>query len=508
MNGRDAAWKLVILTVLAGGCPDTGTGRPPGTSGDGPGGEGDEPDPDDDGGLSNVDKDTPRLEAPFGLPPGGDPWTPGEEVPVTPGEDPEEVRGIVLLVVDTLRRDVLDCDAPGGVMPYTESLAAAGACVETVKSTSSWTSTGTATLLSGVNNDTHGIRESTDTLPADVLLAPDILREHGYTSVQISANRAATGGGISARFDHDYNVRFEPGTPTGEYDPAVLDFHREMLDALAPSLGSEGRFFIHYQLFSPHWEYCPPAAEAEGRTVLGDFDFCVDGANEIVGASGTFPEVIDYSFGLYQEECSFSDDHVRAILEDLDEAGLLRGTVIAITSDHGEEFLENGQYGHRSGLHWAQSDIPLVFWGSNVPEGAVLKGLFSGADVLPTLLDLAGLPIPEGMEGRSLMPPMEGVEEGAPYRALFDLYNADMGIRVDAITATVSDGSAWTLLAPEDDAWELYRADLDPMETADLYGQPEAAEAQAFLEAELASPVPRYSDWRSLRSVGARRGGE
>jgi arylsulfatase A-like enzyme len=88
---------------------------------------------------------------------------------------------------------------------------------------------------------------------------------------------------------------------------------------------------------------------------------------------------------------------------------LLDNTLLVITSDHGEEFFEHGRFGHRWNLYETTLRIPLVMWAPGlVPSGTVVRTPVRIIDVMPTILELAGLPpSPEGM-GRRLGAAMAG----------------------------------------------------------------------------------------------------
>ena len=99
--------------------------------------------------------------------------------------------------------------------------------------------------------------------------------------------------------------------------------------------------------------------------------------------------------------------------EGLESSGVLHETVVVITSDHGEELLEHGLFGHGWTLYREALMIPLIVWSPGIAPRRVQQpaGL---VDVAPTVLDLLGLEIPPHMEGASLVGRMRGTDAASP----------------------------------------------------------------------------------------------
>ena len=111
---------------------------------------------------------------------------------------------------------------------------------------------------------------------------------------------------------------------------------------------------------------------------------------------------------LYEGEIAFTDEHVARIEKHLRELGIWDETMIVITADHGEEFLDHGDWWHGKTLYEEQIAVPLlVKW----PKGQVVAPPRADdhparhKDVVPTILARAGAAIPPGMQGRDLAVP-------------------------------------------------------------------------------------------------------
>ena len=111
------------------------------------------------------------------------------------------------------------------------------------------------------------------------------------------------------------------------------------------------------------------------------------------------------------------DDELRRLLEALPAGST--ATLLVVTSDHGEEFLEHGRLQHGGAVFDEALRVPLIFWSPpTIPAGRRIDTPVSIVDVAPTLLDLVGLEVPAGLDGRSLR---RALLDGAPIepRVLF-----------------------------------------------------------------------------------------
>ena len=107
---------------------------------------------------------------------------------------------------------------------------------------------------------------------------------------------------------------------------------------------------------------------------------------------------------LYDADVAAADEQVRRLFVDLEERGFLDDhTVVAITSDHGEEFLEHGGTSHGFTLYEESVRVPLILLGRGVPRGHRVRENVSLVDLAPTLLELLGIAAPPRFEGRSML---------------------------------------------------------------------------------------------------------
>ncbi len=122
-----------------------------------------------------------------------------------------------------------------------------------------------------------------------------------------------------------------------------------------------------------------------------------------------FNDQHEYLRALYDAEISFADMHVGSIVDELDRLGLRASTVVAVTADHGEGLGDHNWWKH-SLLYQEQIKVPLILQGPGVPSGQVIAPVVEHVDLMPTLLQLAGLEQSPtaGVQGQSLVGLMSG----------------------------------------------------------------------------------------------------
>jgi len=208
----------------------------------------------------------------------------------------------------------------------------------------------------------------------------------------------------------------------------------------------------------------------------------------------------------YDGEVAFVDAQIGRLFRRLDQRGDTANTVVLVTADHGESFGDHGEETHGVFVYDATVRVPLIVAGPSVRAAQVARVVARGVDVMPTLLDLAGIAPPAHLDGRSLRPALEGGTL------------SDEPAYVESLMAQRSLGWA-PLHGLRSAAWkyidaplpELYDLEDDPGELRNRIGdQPERAASMARqLEAQMrASATPAATGTRDretaerLRALG------
>lgn len=267
----------------------------------------------------------------------------------------------------------------------------------------------------------------------------------------------------------------------------------EVMQGIAPWLNElPAPFFAYLHLMPPHEPYVP------ARPFLGRFN---DGwAPEPKKRHRLAPRLTDEKLNqrrkVYDEFIANLDDEFGRLLDHLERSGLLENSVVIFTSDHGEMF-ERGVHGHSTPvLFEAVTRIPLVISLPGQTQRQDVFDLTSNVDLLPTLLHLAGLPIPAECEGQILPgfgAPLVAdrsafVVEAKRNPARAPLRKASLALLKGSLKLVRYMG-----YASYDDAYELYDLENDPDELRNLYpDHPQSAALQAELNERLAAADRRY----------------
>lgn len=312
-------------------------------------------------------------------------------------------RNLILLVVDTLRRDHVSL-YPGADPAFTPGLEALSDHlfrVDGLHHPSNWTGPDTATLLTGREPVEHGILYGGDpgyTLPVDGLAQS--LSEQGYATGQFSGNGPASSEyGLDDGFDEAW-LKKDPTAAT------LFGVALDWLDTL-PSPG--GPFFLHLQPMEPHTGYAPPddlrglyeRAPDDFPTGMEDQQALMDTWESLDAEAQA--ELRANLSGLYAEEVLAVDRQIAAFIEDLDAAGRLDDTLVVILNDHGEELDDagDGEFLHGLSLRPEVTAGALLFYNPRLYPGES-SALVAGYDLLPSLMALEGLSVPEGLDGLAL----------------------------------------------------------------------------------------------------------
>ena len=114
----------------------------------------------------------------------------------------------------------------------------------------------------------------------------------------------------------------------------------------------------------------------------------------------------------YSASVRYADSQVGRLVEEIRRLGIASRTILIVTADHGEEFGEHGGSSHSHSVYDELLHVPLVWWGpGQIPAGRRVRTPTSLVDVVPTVLDLAGLPAPAVCDGESQVARIRGGPE-------------------------------------------------------------------------------------------------
>lgn len=308
-------------------------------------------------------------------------------------DDYGKAKGVVLVSIDTLRRDHVGAYGYGRpTTPRLDAMARQGlVCLDAV-SNSSWTLPAHLTMFTSVDPGVHGGVDMNHAFNRRVPTLPALLRQAGFATQAITSHLYLSAVyGLDDGFDH---LDFHQDRKATEIANRAMD----LLDRVG-----DRPFFVVLHFYDPHWHYDPPESTrrlfetAYTGTITGQWqNFTRRDRKRVSDAD------LAHVLALYDGEIRYVDDELGRVFDHVRARGLDRGTLVLVTSDHGEEFLEHGSWEHQKTLYEELVRIPLLVAGPGVAPRREASQV-SLLDVAPTVLSWAGLPVPGHMRGQSLL---------------------------------------------------------------------------------------------------------
>jgi choline-sulfatase len=345
---------------------------------------------------------------------------------------------VVLLTLDTTRADRLGCyGARGADTPNLDALAARGARFLNAYSHVPLTCPSHASILTGLIPPRHGVHDNGGFALGDgPRTLAEVFVDAGYrTGAFVSAFVLDRRFGLGRGF-----ATYEDDVETGNRDDIEASVRASVtVDRAVRWLRAdrERPIFLWTHFYDPHRPYEPPE-----------------------------PFATRFRDRLYEGEVAYMDSEIGRLLAAVAERG--RPTLVVAVGDHGESLGEHGELAHNYFIYGATQRVPLLLsLPGYLPRGQVVAPVVRAVDVMPTILDAAGLAVPGDLDGRSLVPLITGRSSEEPGPAYLESYHPRFW------------WGARELLGLRTGPWlfihslrpELYRPEEDPGETRDLSAQ-------------------------------------
>ena len=409
-----------------------------------------------------------------------------------------ERQNVLLVTIDTLRADALGAYGGPASTPALDRLAADGVRFEFAHAHAVLTLPSHASILTGEYPHRHGVRENSGyRLPGGARTIATLLKQAGYaTAAFVAAFPVHSRFGLNTGFDV-YDDRFGDGFgPTDLAMPerpasTVVPLAREWIAGRSTGPAGPGQdagpWFAWVHVFDPHAPYQPPP-----------------------------PFDMQYAGKPYYGEVAATDAALAPLLEDVRNSA--RPTLVIVTSDHGEGLGDHGEEAHGIFAYESTLRVPLILaslGGQPAASKAARQGEVSQVaarhvDILPTILDAVGQPVPDGLPGRTLLPRKEREAGAAPRTAYFEAMSGMLNNGWAPLAGVLVDRDKFIDL-PIAERFDLA---ADPAERSNLYGR--SPERDRTLAASLNALAPTLPGQRaaedpaaaaSLRALGYVSGG-
>ncbi|MCA1727419.1 MAG: sulfatase, partial [Actinobacteria bacterium] len=346
---------------------------------------------------------------------------------------------IVLVVWDTVRaHDVSLYEQPTGTTPVLERLAEWSTVYERAQSPSPWTLPSHASLFTGLLPSRHGANETHYRLEDGPETLAEVLGRAGYATIAVSANdmvapasgltrgfervliagRAFADGGPPANVPKLARTALEAlerryrGSIRFRYDYGAARVNR-LVDRALSRLDDDRPVFLFLNLLDAHLRYWPPEPFRGRHLPRGVDDARAEGTDQspkrfYLGESGLGPDDFEILRGLYRGEITYLDARLGELVRILERRGRWDGSLLAVTSDHGENIGDHGLMDHQACVYQTLLWVPLLVRHPGRMDGTRSDALVQTHDLGPTILQAAGAsfageidatPLPNGSPG-------------------------------------------------------------------------------------------------------------
>jgi len=294
---------------------------------------------------------------------------------------------IIIICIDSLRADHLGCYGyTRNTSPRIDSLAKEGIVFENASSQSSFTRESVSVFLSGLLPSSSGSAGWYASPGANRKGMGDFFKEAGYRTGFFTANNLLDYAEFKKGFD-------EKQKETQKVSGSSLNLSNTAIDFITRNKEQKFMLYLHY--LDPHYPYDPPVDYYKRFSPdlypdpVGVFDDIRQTVKQLVKEGfGPGEDQFEDMVLRYDAEIAYTDYTVGLLLDKLKELDILYNTVILVTSDHGEEFLEHGYVNHAWTLFNEVTHIPLILWGGPISEPRRISQPVSSVYILPTVLSL------------------------------------------------------------------------------------------------------------------------
>ncbi len=408
-------------------------------------------------------------------------------------------RNIVFMLIDDLRYDFFSfLGHPFVETPEIDRLARNGIVFRNAFVTHSLCSPSRASFLSGLYPHAHGVLDNNTPLPRGLATYPLALQQAGYRTGYVG--KFHMGGesdeprpgfdywvsfrGQGVYFDPVFNVNGKRSRHTGYVTDLITDYSNRFIreNRQRPFLLSIGHKAVHHE-FLPAPRHrdryssvklpLPASFPDTEENYRGKPDWVRRQRNSWHGVDGMYDRKVSLD-AFYRDYCRTLlavDESVGSVRETLEKAGLLEETLFVFASDNGFLCGEHGLIDKRA-MYEPSIRIPLfVHCPALIPGGQQRRQMALNLDVAPTFLEVAGLPVPPTMQGRSLRPLFSGDDLAWRSEFLYEYFWERGYPQTPTVLGLRTDRYAYMRYHGLWDLDELYDIQEDPDQMHNLLGQ-------------------------------------
>ena len=400
------------------------------------------------------------------------------------------MKNVVLLTIDTLRKDALGCyGSDKNVTPFIDSIQ--NQCIRFARSMSpgSYTQAGFPGILTSSYYLDYGYSKEKKFNPNRVLVSEPLQRQ-GITTAGFHSNAYLCAYfGWNRGWSTFYDSMEADVTDKVPYIEAPV-LNKKVAPWLATQKGKDRPFFLWVHYMDVHEPYVPAKKwvdQVDPSINLTDDEMFALFKNVLLKRDVSNKETVELLKKLYLAGVRKADEYVKEFFGLLEEANLLGNSMVIMTADHGDEFGEHGGLSHDGKMYSELVDVPLIIFDPSLPEGRVCEKVVSTVDAPPTIIHLFGLGPVSEFRGHSLLP-IENYPDSGVYGEAVDKYGErEKGDEFPIYYYRQEDLKI--IYRERTDTWELYDLLKDPKEQLNVVGEsPKAEEMKNKL-------TPRVRRW-------------
>ena len=418
-------------------------------------------------------------------------------------------RNVIIILSDDHRYDFMGFmeRAPAFLQtPNMDRMAAQGAHIRNAFVTTALCSPSRASILTGQYAHRHGVVDNTSPIPSGTVFFPTYLQRAGYRTAWVGKwHMGEDSDEIQPGFDHwvsfrgqgtyenpALNVNGERRTIPGYTTDILTDQALSFLQTHATS-AADKPFFLVLSHKAVHAEFVP-APRHRGRYASVNVPKPATMANTeenyrnkplwVRAQRGSWhgvdhmyhgAMVFDEFYRRYAETLLALDESIGRVLDQVEQSGLSRNTLVIYMSDNGFSLGEHGLIDKRHAYE-ESIRIPMIAWGPGfVRPGSVITPMVRNIDIAPTVLEIAGATNPRKMDGQSVLPVLRGEAGASDAAFLYEYYWENAFPHTPTVLALREDRFKYIYYHGVWDTNELYDLERDPDERTNLIGVPEHA---------------------------------
>ena len=315
---------------------------------------------------------------------------------------------IVLITIDTLRADHLSCYGyERKTSPNIDKIAETGIIFKNAIAPSSWTAPSMVSLVTSTYPTNHGVIHGIGYRKNKTIHTQEVFSDELATLAEILKANGYTTFGVASNLHLSEKFGFARGFDYFKCLPFLTAFHvNKTIYSWENEIKKSDKYFIWLHYFDPHHPYntrTPWIYDYTYQALTKKLNLSKKTWRELSQLIPTFKEdsqALSNLLALYDSEVSFVDFWVGNLIQKFE---LDKNTLIIITADHGEEFLEHDQLGHGNNLYQETIHIPLIVKLPYSSEKKIFDKHVNLVDIMPTILHILNIDPPEQILGQFLL---------------------------------------------------------------------------------------------------------